>query len=171
MGLLEKQYQHVRKLVETPFQQGWDFRVEFVIPTSNPASSKIPANFDVYVKGINHGGFTIDYESKKIGAGNINSVVSKSAGSVRMTMRDNKSGEVETLLRALAKSVINDDMTVNLPSEYMFKVKLYRPDNNDNEFMAHEWKVSAEEMGELDRSHDKVTDNLSFEVAFKKYRS
>ncbi len=164
---LKKIYTRVK---ETPFQQGWEFRVEIEIPSENLNSGIQIPDLDIFMKSFTHGGFTVDYRSQQVGAANINSAESKSAGSVSCVVRDNRNGDIEEFFRKL-QNVVNPDGTVNLPPQYLFYVKLYRPDDNGNDKLRHRWYVSAESLGELARAHSQVNEFTSFEMSFKKYRS
>lgn len=166
--------QHLKSLYkrtkETPFQQGWEFRVEVTIPPENTNSGiKIP-DLSIFMKSFTHGGYTIDYESKRIGTAHLNSPTSKSAGSVSCMVRDNRAGDVEAFFRKL-QNVVNSNGTVNLPFQYLFTLSFYRPDDDGNDLLRHKWKVSAESMGEVARSYEQVAEFTSFEMSFKKYRS
>lgn len=159
-----------KKVSETPFQQGWEYRAEIIIPPENKLSGIRIPDLSIYMKSFTHGGYTIDYESKRIGTAHLNTPVSKSAGSVSCTVRDNRDGEVEAFFRKM-QNVVNPNGTVNLPFEYLFKVLLYRPDSQGNEVLTHEWTVSAESMGEVTRAYEQVAEFTTFELSFKKYRS
>lgn len=159
-----------KKASETPFQQGWEFRAEITIPSENTNSGLRVPDLSIFMKSFTHGGYTIDYESKRIGTANLNTPVSKSAGSISCTVRDNRKGEIESFFRKL-QNVLNSDGTVNLPYQYLFKVALYRPNDRGDDELHHEWTVSAESMGEVTRSYDQITEFTSFELSFKKYRS
>lgn len=164
---LKSIYKNVK---ETPFQQGWEFRAEIKIPSENTNSGLRIPDLYIYMKSFVHGGYTIDYESKRVGTAHFNTPISKSAGSVSCTVRDNRNGDVEQFFRKL-QNVVNPDGTVNMPYEYLFKVLLYRPNDEGEDVLRHEWLVSAESMGEVTRSHDQVSEFVSFEMSFKKYRS
>ena len=159
-----------RKAQETPFQQGWEFRADITIPSENTNSGIRIPDLSIFMKSFTHGGYTIDYESKRIGTANLNTPTSKSAGSISCTVRDNRAGEIESFFRKL-QNVVNSNGTVNLPYQYLFKIALYRPDDKGNDVLRHEWIVSAESMGEVARAYDQVTEYTSFEMSFKKYRS
>lgn len=159
-----------KKVSETPFQQGWEFRVEIVIPSENALAGLRVPDLAIYMKGFTHSGYTIDYESKRIGTAHLNTPVSKSAGSVSCTVRDNRNGDIETFFRKM-QNVVNSDGTVNLPFEYLFKVLLYRPNDEGVDVLRDEWTVSAESMGDVTRAYEQVAEFTSFELSFKKYRS
>lgn len=159
-----------KKVAETPFQQGWEFRAEITIPSENVNSGIAIPDLSIYMKSFTHGGYTIDYESKRIGTAHINTPTSKSAGSVSCMVRDNRNGDVEAFFRKL-QNVVNSDGTVNLPYQYLFKIAFFRPNDSGEDVLHHEWTVSAESMGEFARSYEQVSEYTSFEMSFKKYRS
>lgn len=159
-----------KRTKETPFQQGWEFRIEVEIPTENLNSGLSMPDLAIYMKSFTHGGYTIDYTSHQIGTANINTPESKSAGSVSCVVRDNRNGDVEAFFRKL-QNVVNTDGTVNLPPEYLFYIKLYRPDDEGNDSLRAKWYVSAESMGEIARAYSQNSEFTSFELSFKKYRS
>lgn len=162
MGLLDKQRRLVKQLVQTPFQQGWQFRVEV---------DGQPSDLDIYVKDITYGAGTIEYESKQIGSLTINAPINKTASLVTVTVRDHEDGRVEAFFDKLADKVVNPDGTVNLPVDYLVKMRLYRLLSGDKEKLDKEWTVSACECGEITRSRNEVTEFLSFPLSFQKYKS
>ncbi len=85
MGLLDRQRRMVKQLVQTPFQQGWQFRVEI---------DGQPSDLDIYVKEVTYGGLTIEYEAKQIGSQTLNAPVNKTAGLVTLIVRDHEDGRV-----------------------------------------------------------------------------
>ncbi|MCG7545434.1 hypothetical protein MHM93_14730 [Pseudoalteromonas sp. MM17-2] len=167
----QKERSFYEKLQSVLFLGRWEFRAEIEIPPGHIKKGLKVPDMAIYMRTFSHGGYTIEYESRKAGSAHFNSVVSKSASSVRFEVRDDNQGTIENFLHELKDSVINKDGTVNLPPEYLFKIKLYRPTSSGEERLAHEWNVSAEEVGSLDSDHSSVNEFLSFEVAFKKYRS
>lgn len=162
MGLLDRQRRLVKQLVKTPFQQGWQFRVEV---------DGQPADLDIYVKEITYGGLTIEYESKQIGSQTLNAPVNKSASVVTVTVRDHEDGRVAAFFEKKAKLVVNPDGTVNLPVDYLFKMRLYRLKSDDSEVLDKEWTVSAAEYGEITRDRSAVTEFVSFPMTFQKYKA
>ena len=159
-GLLERQRRIIKKLVETPFQQGWQFRVDV---------DSMPADFDIYVKDITHGGLTIEFDSKQIGAQTFNMPTHKTAGKVTVTVRDHEDGRIEDWFRSQADKVLNKDGTVNLPPKYLFKMRFYRLMSNGSERLAHEWLVSAAEYGEVPMSREGTGQFVSFPMSFQKF--
>lgn len=157
---LQNQRRIVKQLVETPFQQGWQFRIEI---------DGAPRDFDLFVKDITYGVFTIEYEDKQIGSKTISSPINKASGVVSMTVRDHDDGRVRLFMSKLAAKVVNPDGTVNLSSDYLIKLRLYRLLADDREILEADWKVSAAECGEINRSRADVNQFVSFPITFQKY--
>lgn len=155
--------QYIKKLMDTPFRQGWQFRVEV---------DGQPADFEIYVKDISYGGLTLEYESKTVGAQTFNYPDHKTAGDVTLTVRDHLDGRVENWFYGLAAKVVNQNGTVNLPPEYLFVMRLYRVlDERGNEQLEKEWLVSAAECGEHTMAMEQVTEFLTFPLVFKKFKA
>lgn len=161
-GLFARHRRTVRQLVETPFQQGWQFRIEI---------EGQPSDFDVYVKDVTYGSFTIEYEATQVGTNTINSPLHKSASTVTMTVRDHQDGRVETFFTKLSKKVINEDGTINLPANYLVKMRLYLLSDDGAERLNKEWEVSVAECGEITRSRSALNEFVSFPVVLQKYRA
>lgn len=154
------------KLMQTKFQQGWQWVVEFSGKGVNP-----PPDFEIYAKSIEHGGFTIEYEEKQIGANQINSPLYKTVGEITLMIRDREDGVCEKFFEALAKRVVNNDGTVNLPAEYLFTMKMYRLMDNDSRVLDKTWTVSMGEYGGFTRTTEEVNSFVTFPAVFKKYQA
>ncbi|MCG7550945.1 hypothetical protein [Pseudoalteromonas sp. Of7M-16] len=158
------------QLKSEDFELAFEFKLEIQIPPENLYTGPVP-NLNLFAKDAEEGGYSIDYESKRIGTANINSPTSKSAGSVKFTARDNKNQDLENFLMAMKDTVINHDGTINMPFEYLFHVILYKPNASGEYVEAHKWYCSAEEMGAKQLGYEKGNEFTYFDVAFKKYRS
>lgn len=161
-GMLSRLRRVSKQLVETPFQQGWQYRVEI---------EGQPSDFDIYGKDITYGAFSIEYESKEIGTQSIHNPTHKTAGLVTMTVRDHADGRIEKFFIAAASRVVNPDGTVNLPHEYLLKMNLYYLQEDGSEALAHEWEVSPAECGEISRSRSALNEFVSYPISFQKYRA
>lgn len=162
MGLLDKQRRIVKQLVETPFQQGWQFRVE---------CDEQPSDLDIYVREITYGGTTIEYETKVIGAVSMTSPNTKTAPIITLTVRDHEDGRVVKFLDKKCNNVVNKDGTVNLPAQYLFKLRLFRLMSNDAEKLDTEWLVSAASWGEVTRDRSAPGEFVSLPATFQTYHS
>lgn len=161
-GLLSRQRRTSQQLVRTPFQQGWQYRVEV---------DGMPPDFDIYVKDITYGAFTIEYEAKEIGTQSIHHPTHKTAGLVTLTVRDHTDGRVEKFFTKAASKVVNSDGTVNLPHEYLLTMKLYYLQEDGGETLAHQWEASPAECGEITKSRSSLNEFVSFPISFQKYRA
>lgn len=161
-GLLSRQRRASHQLVETPFQQGWQYRVEV---------DGMPPDFDFYVKDITYGAFTIEYEAKEIGTHQIQNPTHKTAGLVTLTVRDHQDARVEKFFTKAAGKVVNHDGTVNLPKDYLLKMRLYLLQENGGEVLSKEWEVAPAECGDITRSRSSLNEFVSYPISFQKYRS
>lgn len=154
------------RLMQTKFQHGWQWVVEFSGNGVNP-----PPDFEIYAKSIEHGGATIEYEEKQIGANQINSPIYKTVGSITLMIRDREDGVCEAFFKKLSERVVNYDGTVNLPAQYLFTMKMYRIMDNDQRVLDKTWTVSMGEYGSFTRSNEEVNSFVTFPAVFKKYQA
>lgn len=161
-GMLSRQKRMAHQLVMTPFQQGWQYRVEV---------SGMPSDFDVYMKDITYGAYTIEFEAKQIGTMEIQNPTHRTAGLVTLTVRDHQDARVENFFTEAANRVINQDGTVNLPKEYLLTMRLYLLQEDGGEKLSKEWEVVPAECGEITRSRAALNEFVSFPISFQKYRS
>ena len=159
-GLQDRQRRMVKQLVETPFQQGWQFRVE---------CDGMPSDLDIYVKDVTHGGMAIEYDAKQIGAQTFYMPINMAAAKITITVRDHEDGRIEKWFRSQAGRVLNKDGTVNLPPAYLFNMRLYQLRQNGAEVLAHEWLVSAAEYGEVTLNRVVSNDFVSFPMSFQPF--
>ncbi|MGL4900342.1 MAG: hypothetical protein ACRCZA_00130 [Shewanella sp.] len=155
-----------KQLARTTFVQNWQWRVAFSGAGVNP-----PSDFDIYCRSIEHGGLTIEYESKQVGAVTINSPTHKTAGTVTLTIRDHEDFRCEKFFRRMAAKVLNDDGTINLPSSYLFKMAIYIINQDGSETLYNQWDVSAGEFGGFTRGRDEIGAFVSYPMVFQKYKS
>lgn len=161
MSLLNTMRRIVKQLVETPFQQGWQFRIEI---------DGAPKDFDLYVRDVTYGPLTIEYETKQIGSISINSPINRGAHEISLTVRDHEDGRLMKFLNELADKVTNDDGTVNLSNQYLVKMRMYRLLFSGKEILESEWKVSVGGY-EVARSRAEVNQFVSYPVTFQSFRS
>jgi len=162
MGLLDRQRRIIKQLVETPFQQGWQFRVE---------CDGQPSDLDIYVKEITYGGTTIEYDTKVIGALAFTSPNNKTPPIITLTVRDHEDGRVLAFFQKKCDGVINKDGTVNLPAKYLIKLRLFRLMSDDSEKLDTEWEVSPASWGEITRDRTAPGEFVSFPMTFQTYHS
>ena len=161
-ALMDRQRRTVKQLVETPFMQGWQFRLE---------CDGQPSDLDIYVKDVTHGGMAIEYDAKQIGSQTFYMPINMAAPKITSTVRDHEDGRIEKWFRAKAAKVLNRDGTVNLPPAYLFKMRLYRMHQNGSETLAHEWLVSAAEYGEVTLNRVVSSDLVSFPMSFQPFNA
>lgn len=150
----------VKQLVETPFQQGWQFRVEI---------DGAPKDFDLYVRDLTYGPLTVEYETKQIGSISINAPINKTPTSFSMTVRDHEDGRMMKFFDKLGDKVANDDGTVNLSSNYLVKMRIYRL-TSSSEILEREIQVSIGEY-EVSRSRTELNQFISYPVTFQSFRT
>ena len=72
---------------------------------------------------------------------------------------------------ALQRKIFNPDGTGNLPVNYLFKLKIYRLKNNGTWRLDKKWTVYVEDNNDYTGDNASVTENGTFNVTFKKYKS
>lgn len=120
--------QYLKKMIDTPFKQGWQWVLE---------ADDTPPDFDIYVRDIDLGLGSIDVDVTNIGSGSISKPTSSQAGEITMTVRDHIDGRIERWFAAQLGKVKNHDGTVNLPKDYVFEIRLKSVDFNGKK---HPWK-------------------------------
>lgn len=73
-----------------------------------------------------------------------------------------------------SKSVVrvtNPDGTINLPPEYLMKIRVYRVTQDGGKELEEEMRVFPTQLGEITRSRDQVSEFLSYPITFQKYTS
>lgn len=161
MTLLDTMRRTVKRLMETPFQQGWQFRIEI---------DGAPRDFDLYVRDVTYGLLSIEYETKQIGSVSTNSPINRTAHEISLTLRDHEDGRIMKFLKDMADKVTNDDGTVNLSSTYLVKMRMYRLLFSGGEVLESEWKVSIGGC-EVARARPEVNQFISYPVTFQSFRS
>lgn len=161
MTLLDTMRRTVKQLMQTPFQQGWQFRVEI---------DGAPKDFDLYVRDVTYGPLTIEYETKQIGSVSINSPINRTAHEISLTLRDHEDGRIQKFLDGMADKVANKDGTVNLSSAYLVKMRMYRLLSSGTEVLESEWQVSVGGY-EIARSRAELNQFISYPVTFQSFRS
>jgi len=158
---LQSQRRIVKQLIETPFQQGWQFRIEI---------DGAPTDFDMYVRDVTYGQLTVEYETKQIGSISINSPINRTITEISLTVRDHEDGRLMKYFDSMADKVTNADGTVNLSSKYLTKMRMYRILSSDKEVLESEWRVSIGGY-EVSRSRAELNQFVSYPVTFECHRS
>lgn len=129
-----------------------------------------PKDLDLYVRDVSYGHGTIESKKLSIANGEIAFPDKKSAGSVTAVFYDNENGTVSEFIGSLQKKIFNDDGTVNLPVEYLFKLAIYRFRNDATRYKEIEWDVYVEENTDYSADNAK-RERGTFSVTFQKYKS
>lgn len=171
-----------KAMKDADYLHPWEWRVDIILPNgmSIPEHTELfrkigggsgsdadTSFFDLYAKDVSFGPVTIENEPVKAGAITFTYPTASAPVSITMTMRDRKDRVVYDWLKALAKKVLNDDGTVNLPSTYLIQMRLI---NLSDSTTTDEWLVYPTDMGEITLSVD--TEGLTeFPVKFMQFRS
>jgi len=149
-----------KQLVQTPFQEGWQFRLDIDDENS-------PDDLDIYVKDITYGSIEIETEAVKAGIQTMTYPTGTAPVGLSMTMRDNQDRRVYDWFTKWCQKVVNKDGTVNLPGEYVRKVErvcLLTDDIQDT------WLMFPTKLGDITEAVDSEG-FLEFPVAFIQFRS
>jgi hypothetical protein len=150
-----------RKMVQTHFQEPWQFKLVF------DAESKPPSDFDIYVKDINYGSIEIQTDEIKAGMQTLTFPVGTSPVTLTMTMRDNQDRRIYKWFNKVTRSMVNDDGTVRLPKEYCRKVERI---NLVSGSIEDTWLVFPIRLGEVTESVESPG-CLEFPITFIQFRS
>lgn len=152
--------QAARQFMSTPFLQGWQWCIE---------ADGAPFDFDIYVKDIDFGAGSIDADVFQIGAGSISLPTFSSAGEVSMTVRDHEDLRVSKWFdRQLAK-VKNVNGTVNLPSQYVFTIKVFTINEYGTKRLLSSMQVFAIKKGNYSLTREGANTFLSVPLTFQKF--
>ena len=141
------------------YAQGWQWTVE--VDGLN--------GFDMFVKDITYSSGNIETESKVIGSVEFSKPTYVSAGPVTMTVRDTEDGKIMDWFKERRSRVTNPDGTINLPPEYLMKIRVYRVTQDGGKELEEEMRVFPTQLGEITRSRDQVSEFLSYPITFQKY--
>lgn len=150
---------YVKRLVETPFQQGWQWMIEV---------DDGPDNFEIYVKDIEYGGGSMDADVTNIGGGSIGKPTSSNAGEVTMTVRDDAKRQVRNWFDKQLAKVKNKDGTVNLPKDYVFTMKVYLLDEDGKKTLSDTMRVFAVKCS-VSLNYDSQGDFIAYPMTFQKF--
>lgn len=143
------------------YQQGWQFAVEV-------DGFK---DFRMFCKDITYAPVTIETMSKQIGGGNFNRPQAKTVNTVAMTVRDTSNNQIKDWFTARAKRVVNNDGTLNVPSQYLMNLTIYNLGHDGTFTVADQYKVYPSGLGDITRSLDQVTEFFSYPITFTIYSS
>jgi hypothetical protein len=149
-----------KKLVQTPFQEGWQFRLDI-------DDSNAPEDLDIYVKDITFGPIEIETEAVKAGMQTLTYPSGTVPVGISMTMRDNQDRRVYDWFKEWSAKMVNADGTVNLPSEYVRKAERV---NLLNDNIEDTWFVFPTKLGDITEAVDSQG-FMEFPIAFIQFRS
>ncbi|HFI5928973.1 phage tail protein [Escherichia coli] len=138
------------------FAQGWQFSVE--VDGLEGA--------DFFAKDITYHDYSIEYETIKIGGGNILQPTERSPGQITMMVRDTVDGLVLDWFKTAKGRVINPDGTGNIPSKYLLNVRIYRLLSSGLTKLENEMTVFPVTTGDVTYARDQVTEFKSFPMTF-----
>ena len=150
----------VKTLVETPFLQGWQWRVHI---------EGQPDNLSVYMKDIDFGNGSIDADPIKVGSGEFQLPSSSGAGEITMTFRETPDLRVWNYVKGLMGRVRNQDGTLNLPCEYTFMLTVFVLDDQLNQHQMGKWRVYATKLGNVNFTREGHNQFVSYPVSFQKF--
>jgi len=150
----------VKKLVHTPFQEGWQFRLDIDDENS-------PDDLDIYIKDITFGPIEIETETVKAGVQTLTYPTGTAPVGLSMTMRDNQDRRIYDWFTAWCEKVVNDDGTVNLPFEYVRKAERI---NLVNDAIENTWFMFPTKLGDITEAVDSQG-FLEFPISFIQFRS
>ena len=153
--------QHIKKLVDTPFRQGWQWVVE---------ADHTPPDFDIYIKDLDLGLGSVDADTQAIGSGAIAKPTTASAGEITMTIRDHQDGRVLKWFRDRLGQVRNQDGTVNLPVDYVFEIRVKMVDENGNISPWKKYRVFATGISTT-LNYESQSEFINYSITLQKWSS
>lgn len=149
-----------RQLVRTPFQEGWQFRLDI-------DDDNAPKDLDIYVKDITFSPIEIETEAIKVGMQTLTFPSGTAPVGLSMTMRDNQDRRIYDWFTEWSNKVVNDDGTVNLPSDYVRKAERI---NLVDDRIQDTWFMFPTKLGDITESVDSQG-FLEFPISFIQFRS
>lgn len=149
-----------KKLVHTPFQEGWQFRLDIHY-------DNLPKDLDIYVKDITFGPIEFETEAVKAGIQTLTYPTGTVPVGLSMTMRDNQDRRVYDWFTGWASLVVNDDGTVNLPASYCHTVSRI---NLADDTVQDTWFMFPAKLGDITEAVDSQG-FLEFPISFMQFRS
>ncbi len=152
-----------KKLVHTPFQEGWQFRLVIDDKT-------LPQDWDIYVKDINYGPIEMETEGVKAGMQTLTYPSGTVPVSLSMTMRDNQDRRVHDWFARWSNAMVNPDGTVNLPYEQNGYVRKVERINLATGKIEDTWFMFPTKLGDITEAVDSEG-FLEFPISFIQFRS
>lgn len=154
----------VKNFMEKPWQQGWQWAIEIDAPDA-------PADFDIYVKDIDYGEGSIDADTFQVGSGHIALPTAASASEITMTVRDDQKKTISDWFDGRLAKVKNQDGTLNIPIDYIFKIKIFDLDDDGNKTFRKAYQVFPTKKGNINNSREAANSIRSFPLIFQKFMS
>ena len=158
-----------KKLVQTHFQHGWQFRIEVIDWQSIELLGR-PDDFDLYVKDVTYCPTEVEVEPIKVGASTITYPTGAGPVVISMTMRDNEDHRISNWFNALVARILNSDGTVNLPADYLLRWSRYTLLADGGEVQTAGWDAFPMKLGDVTESVD-AQGFLEFPIQFQQFRS
>jgi len=157
-----------KQLVQTPFQRGWQFRVEI---------EGQPEDWDLFVKDISYCPFEVQTEEIHLGVQILTYPIAGAPIMVALTMRDHEDRRIYEWFKERVGKVLNSDGTVNLPfgkenaaDGYVFEMKRFSLLSDNSEKETDVWQVFPTKLGDISQSVEDP-EFLEFPIAFVQFRS
>nr|AKN37073.1 Phage protein [Vibrio cyclitrophicus]AKN38218.1 hypothetical protein [Vibrio splendidus] len=130
-----------------------------------------PLDLELFAQEVSYGKGSIESDSIDVRTGMFNLPSKKTAGSVTVVFEDDEDGRVDAYIGSLQKKIFNPDGTMNLPRDYVFKLRIYRINSGGGERLDAEWSVYVEENSDHKGDNKSVSEIGTFSVTFKKFKS
>jgi len=150
------------RMLHTPYRHPWQFRVE---PDGYPHD-----DFDLYVKEITYGPTEIETEQEKAGVQAMTYPTGVMPVSISMTVRDHEDRRVSKWFAGRVALMVNADGTVNLPIDYVLKLRRFSLLHDGGEEETDAWEVIPTQLGDVTESKD-GEGLLEFPITFIQFRS
>ncbi|EGQ7904717.1 hypothetical protein ND925_12650 [Vibrio diabolicus] len=147
-----------------PWLQGWQWAVEIDSPDA-------PTDFDIYVKDIDFGAGSIDADSFQVGSGSIALPTYSSVGEITLTVRDDQNLTISKWFESRIKKVRNQDGTLNIPKEYVFKINIFTLNEDGKKSLYKSYQVFPTKIGNVMFSRENGNQIQSFPLILQKFMS
>ncbi len=151
-----------KQFMQKPWMQGWMWAIEV-------DAIDAPQDLDLYVKDVNFGAGSIDVDTFKVGSGYIAIPTASGASEITLTVRDDQSLTMDRWLDARLAKVKNQDGTINLPIQYVFKMRVYALNDDGKRTLYQTFQVFPTKKGDVTLSREGGNTIHSFPVIFQKF--
>ncbi|MDX5979651.1 hypothetical protein [Vreelandella alkaliphila] len=150
-----------KQMVQTPFREGWQFRVEI---------ESAPSDWDLYCKEVSQTPIELEVKSKRVGAHYLNYYSGAQPVGLSLTMRDNEDGRIFKWMEQWVGKVVYPDGTWGLPIDYLRTCKIFDRLRDGSEALRQELRVQPLTIGELTESVDRSGALLEFPITLVEFR-